>query len=263
MRLLRIEWFKIRPFRLFWILMAIYLVVLVIMMLGFEAVIMHEMKQKLGFSTSFSLYKFPKVWHYLSYLASWFQMIPAIIMVTLVYNEITYKTFRQQIIDGLSRREVFMAKLWLGVILCLITTAVVFIIGMIMGLIKTPYFDVGMMFSQIEFIPAFFVEMLGFTMFSLLLSLWIQRAGIVIGIIFLYSFLAEPILSYYTGQYVHEYATLLLPLKSIGHVIPFPFFNFNSIGDALSISLPDLGAAVAYTGLYAGLAYRVIARRAW
>ena len=58
-----------------------------------------------GLVSSFNPYDFDKTWQTTSYATGWLLMLPALLLIILVTNEFTYRTNRQNIIDGWSRQE--------------------------------------------------------------------------------------------------------------------------------------------------------------
>ncbi|MFK5098226.1 hypothetical protein, partial [Klebsiella pneumoniae] len=64
---------------------------------------------------------FPEVWQTVAYFSSFFVLLPSILVIMLVTNEYTYKTHRQNIIDGWSRNEFLLSKLIDVAIISLVT----------------------------------------------------------------------------------------------------------------------------------------------
>ena len=63
-----------------------------------------------GFSIK-GLYQFPNIWTFFPWVASWFNLFLAIVIIVLVGNEFSFRTFRQNVIDGLSRNDLIKGKL--------------------------------------------------------------------------------------------------------------------------------------------------------
>ena len=58
-------------------------------------------------------FNFPTVWDYLGYAGNWLVFFfLGLISVFIVVNEVSYKTFRQNVITGLTRRKYFLAKVY-------------------------------------------------------------------------------------------------------------------------------------------------------
>ncbi|HEY4154757.1 MAG TPA: ABC transporter permease, partial [Puia sp.] len=100
---LRIEWMKVKNYRTFWILTGI----IVVCIPAFNYVIFDVTNNTFpkinGQSILGSPFSFPNVWKTVPYNAGLLLFIPAILIITLITNEFTYRTHRQNIIDGWSR----------------------------------------------------------------------------------------------------------------------------------------------------------------
>ncbi|MES1161281.1 MAG: ABC transporter permease, partial [Bacteroidota bacterium] len=132
-QLLRVEWMKVRNYRTFWILLAITLLSIP----GFSYMLFNIMdnsfpKQK-GKSILGSPFGFPDVWQTVSWNSSLLFIIPAILIITLTTNEFTYKTHRQNIIDGWSRRQFVSVKLIEVLLLSVLATIAVFLTAFLFG----------------------------------------------------------------------------------------------------------------------------------
>src|ERR1700753_3570998 len=132
---LRIEWMKVRSYRTFWILLAIT----VLSIRGINYMLYNVMNNSFpkvkGRSILGSPFAFPDVWQTTSWNASLLFIIPAILIITLVTNEYTYKTHRQNIIDGWSRQQFVLVKMIEVLLLSVVCTIVVVITSIAFGVI--------------------------------------------------------------------------------------------------------------------------------
>ena len=62
------------------------------------------------------IFNFPYIWHFNTYVAAFFKIFLAIVIVSMMANEYTYGTLKQNLIDGLSKKEFVLSKikLYLG-----------------------------------------------------------------------------------------------------------------------------------------------------
>src|SRR5215469_2405622 len=101
---LLVEWLKLRRYRTFWILMAMTLLSIP----GLTYLLFDLMKNSFpkgaGKAILGSPFAFPDVWQTVSWNSTLLFILPAILLITLTTNEFTYKTHRQNIIDGWSRQ---------------------------------------------------------------------------------------------------------------------------------------------------------------
>lgn len=252
LRLLRIELIKALNFKALWYLFLIYITALGIILFGVEAFIndiIGEGGRNLPISLpKMSLYTFPLVWHNLTYLAGFFKVFPAIIIIILVTNEYSYKTIRQQVITGLSRNEIFLAKLSLILITSFLMAILVGIFGLILGIRNTETLELGVILDKSEFLLAYMFEVFAYTSFAYLIATLVKRSGFAIGVLLLWAYIAEPILAYYLNGDWSDF----LPLSSIGNLIRIP----NS--QLMKIFGIEFQEYIAYTDFYIAFAYAVL-----
>ena len=58
------------------------------------------------------IFNFPFIWHFNSFMASWLKIFLAIVIVSIVANEYSYNTLKQNLIDGLSKKEFILSNFW-------------------------------------------------------------------------------------------------------------------------------------------------------
>lgn len=183
-KLLRIEWLKIKNYNAFIILTSFFA-------LGVIAInyIIYSVNKNM-FSQSgaaqmlppFSPYSFDKTWQTTSYATGWILLLPALLIIILVTNEFSYRTHRQNIIDGLSRKQFVDVKIVMTLIAALGATLMVVITALVFGWASGTAFSLNG-FSHVGF---FFVKALTYNMVALLIGVLIRRTGFAIGIFFIY-----------------------------------------------------------------------------
>jgi len=57
------------------------------------------------------IFNFPYIWHFNTYIASILKFFLAVVIVSMMANEYTYGTLKQNLIDGLSKKEFIQSKL--------------------------------------------------------------------------------------------------------------------------------------------------------
>lgn len=131
-QLLKTEWLKVKNYRTFWILSALYL--LSIWGINYIVyVIQHEVytNKDAGNAANMLLgtppYDFPLVWQTATNVSSYLLFIAGLIMIISLTNEFSFKTHRQNIIDGATRTEFIITKLICGLIVALASTLFVFL----------------------------------------------------------------------------------------------------------------------------------------
>lgn len=169
----------------------------------------------------FNPYEFKYIWETVSYTSGYLLILPSMLLIILVTNEYTFRTNRQNIIDGWSRVQFLHVKIALAVLFALISTILVVIVGLVFGLSTKS--ELG--FSHFSYVGYFFLKALSYNLFALMLAFMIRKTGFSIGVFFIYMG-AENILS----QMLDGYS---MYLKKNNHL------DLGSIGDYLPLSASD------------------------
>lgn len=263
LHLLSIDLKKMTSYRTFWVVCALYFLTL-----GFTTASGMEFLKWLvskgaQFGTEINinripLYHFPDVWQNLIYISGFFKIILAFMVVISVTNEFTYRTIRQNIIDGLSRTEFLVSKILTNVLLSVLSCVMVFVIALATGLIYTPDIEFQSIFSDIDFMAAYFLEVFAFLSFTLMLSLFIQRSGLTIVVLCLAAML-EAIIRANVDDTI-PWAIQFFPMESISNLvsIPFPKYVFQEVQDY--VSLTSVLIAAVWTLLFNYLGYLKLAK---
>ncbi|HEY5917101.1 MAG TPA: ABC transporter permease subunit, partial [Chryseolinea sp.] len=170
------------------------------------------------------LYHFPDVWLNLVWWSGFFKVLLGIMTVISITNEYTYRTIRQNIIDGLSRWQFLLSKILTNVLLSLASVILVFLIALVTGFIYTPDINWKYVFTDLEFYPAYFLEIFTFLSFALMLGIFIQRSGLTI-IILLLSYMLEAIVKANIDDYF-PWLVRFFPMESISALVPLPFYRY-------------------------------------
>jgi len=246
LHLLKIDLKKLTSYRTFWIVCGLYFITI-----GFSTASgMEFLKWLASFIEGFGqqinvnripLYHFPDVWLNLVWWAGLFKVLVGIMTVISITNEYTYRTLRQNIIDGLSRWEFLLSKMLTNFLLSVLSVLLIFFIAMIAGFIYTPEINWQYVFTDLEFFPAYLLEVFAFLSYALMLGIFIQRSGLTI-ILLLLSFLLEFIIKARIDDYV-PWLIPFFPMESISNLVkdPLPRYWFQPIQDYID----PLGVAIA------------------
>lgn len=182
--LLRIEWLKLKhygAFKIIFLLFAIgiFLTNYIVYSVNTNFI---EKSGQMGTIIGFTPYSFYNTWQTTSYASGFLLILPAMLMIIFVTNEYTYKTSRQNIIDGWSRSEFINIKLVLALILAVISTILVFISASVFGLFSGTDFSMNH-FSHVGF---FFLKALSYNVIAVFISILLKRTGFAIGLYFIY-----------------------------------------------------------------------------
>ncbi len=262
-RLLKIDLAKIRSYRTFWVLFGIYFVFLIVITSsGMEA-----LKWLAAKGADFGdfdiqkvpLYHFPDVWQNLTYVAKHFRILIGIFIIISVTNEFSYKTIRQNVIDGMNRAEFIGSKVLFIFGFSMLSTLVVFFIGISLGSIYSPESEMQFMFKHVEFIPAYFLSTFNYLLLMMVIALIVKRAGLSIVILLIYPVL-ESIIKVPLPDNL-EYLTEYLPFSALSNLIDFPFqkYVFMEIRD--TVAWKDVWINIAYIPILISIGYQTIANK--
>lgn len=260
MKLLSVEWLKIRKYKTFWVLTGLFAALLPFW--NFQ-ILNGVIKMGDGSINLFSqAYGFPSVWSNFGWWGSIFVLFLSILVITLTCNEYSFRTHRQNVIDGWSRLSFFHAKVALVSALSVATTLFVFIVGALFGISVSGSSD-GM-FSGLEKLGYFFLLVLNYLGAGLFIALWIRKSGLAISIFLLYALIIEvaagATLNHLTGTKWGNF----LPLQSSDELLPFPLMRMAGAMLGSSTAFPDYAyviASTAWIAIYYFAGRRIVLNR--
>jgi len=222
LRTLKIEWMKVKNYRTFWILLAITIVSIPAFNYTIYDLTDNSFPKMRGQSIFGSPFAFPDTWQTVSWVSTQLFIIPAILIITLTCNEFTYRTHRQNIIDGWSRSQFIYVKLFEVLLLSVLTTIVVFCTSIYFGTVLNKLPENASLFSNTRFVFFYFVQMISYSVIAFLLSTLIKRAGLSMGIFFIYMVMEQFVVSILRNKYNAKWVDYL-PEEVTDKLIPQPF----------------------------------------
>jgi ABC-2 type transport system permease protein len=182
--LLRIEWLKIKNYTAFKVIAIFFLVGIVLANIftyyGYQKVSANTPAG--DFIGTFNPYSFTSTWQTTSYVSGFLLILPAMLILMLVTNEYTYRTNRQNIIDGWSRGEFIGVKLMMAFLFALVSTIVVFVTALSFA----AYTKTSFSFNSVSHVGYFFLKAVTYNMFAVLISVLVKKTGFAIGLFFIY-----------------------------------------------------------------------------
>ena len=267
----KLEWLKLKHYRFFWILIVMYLLALFIIC-TFGVFFLEWLKrQGADFDgidpTLLPIYDFPDIWQNTTYLASFVKVILAFIVIISATNDISYLTMRQNIIDGISKKEFLLSKLSLIIFLALFSTFFLFVIGFINGSIYSHVWGPEYIYDEFEFLLAYLFDIIVFCSFALILALIIKKAGFAIVFLFLYSLMFEPILTLiltdapWSRDTIWADIAMYFPVKSMNGLIPVPYpkYIFREIED--NVPMQAILSSTAWLVIFQWSIYRFLVKK--
>ena len=228
-----------------------------------------------GFSTDY-LYQFPNIWEYFPWVASWFNLLLAILIIVMTGNEYSFRTFRQHVIDGFSRSQLLSGKVFLILMIGVYSLVMVLFFSLVFGFIFSNDYSGGVLFRKSYILLVYFVQAVAYMSAGFFLAILFRSTALGIIIFILYRLIIEPVIRLFFPQQVRLY----FPMKSISNLTPLPEFLSISSGkeagdpaaDSLSFRemglmaedlpvLANMGLALGYTAIFIFLAWLMLQKR--
>jgi len=266
--LLRTEWLKMRKYNAFWWILGItalsYPGVNFIFYQAYKDLTNNPTQlgqyAKMGLGDPFS---FPEVWHTAAFSSSIFVFIPAVIIIMFISNEYSFRTHRQNIIDGWSRNQFISSKLMDVLIITLIITLLYIIFCLVCGF-ANPTAIHNNAWSKSYYIGLFALQTFAQLSLAFLVGFLIRKAFLALGVFLFYFVILENIFIGIMYRYDISFRDYL-PVEISDKLIPPPAF-FGSINpDRYQKALDQVNLHILLTILLTavvwGICYRINNRR--
>lgn len=227
------------------------------------------------------IFNFPYIWHFNTYMAAIFKFFLLLVIVSMMANEYSYKTLKQNLIDGLSKKEFILSKFYTVIAFAFISTIFVFIVSLILGAIYSDFNEIAIMFSDLDYLFAFFVKLLGFFSFGLFLGVLIKRSAFAVAAMIVWLIIESLIKGYLYWNFrnvktgVEEAVNSIMqffPLESMANLIKEPFTRLgavksvaNQIGENFtkdySVSLFNIAIVLIWTAIFIYSSYALLKKR--
>lgn len=274
MRLLQIELHKMRYSRASKVLLIIYF------SLFFSIAIFSSIRFKIG-PVDFQLadqgiFNFPLIWHFNTYFASILKIFLAVVIVSMMSIEYSNSTLKQNLIDGLSKKEFILSKFYSILLFSAASTLLVFLVSLVLGLIFSVYNEPGIIFSRMEYLIGYFVKLTAFFSFCLFLAVLVRRSAFALGALFVWWIvegIIRGIISFQVrSQTFNDWITPLLPLESMSNLVRQPFTKLGAVKTTLdtvdpsmkfdsNLYWPQILIALTWTGVFISLSYWLLKKR--
>ena len=257
-RLIKIDLRKYARNRTFWVLSALYGVLVIFVFVVMESfmnhIVTHVGKNAPVAIPEFSLYSFPYVWHNLTFLAGFFKIFLALIVIIFITNEFNYKTIRQNIMSGMSRVEFLLSKVIFVFFIALAASLILFFSALLLGFFHTEHLTPALVFSKMYFVPAYFLEVSTFLLLALMFAFLLQKQGLAIGLFALYYYVIEPMVAFRLPENVARF----LPVKMITRLIDVPnssLMKLFGVHFSESVSWTGVAGCVVYAFVFVAVVY--------
>lgn len=258
LRLIKIEYLKLKHSKSMWVLVTLYL--LAVVGISLSAGLFLEYLADQGISrrgidpTIFPIYDFEDIWHNLAYLGYFFKIFPAFLIVISICNEFSYKTHRQNIIDGLSRTEFFLSKLSFAAFLAILSALLLLVLGLVLGYARSDTTSASAIFRHIGFVPAHAFQLFLYFLFAMFAAIVIRKTGYTIVFLLMYTMMIEPVAWAFLHYKEVPFADYL-PLESISAIVPFPFARYILLETQNHLSIKSLAVGAAWGMVFSGFIF--------
>ena len=222
------------------------------------------------------IFNFPYIWHFNGFIGAWFKIFLAVVIVSMTANEYSNKTIKQNLIDGLSKRE-FLHSKWIMIsAFSGISTLFIFVVALILGLMYSNYTELGIIFSDLEYLLAYFLKLVAFFAFCLFLGTAIKRSAFALGFLGVWQMfegICYGLLKWKSPSWIDaDQMFRLFPLNAMSNLIPEPFTRLSAVrtlaeqvGEVMQINSAvrfwDIVIVVLWSYIFYFLTYRLLKRR--
>ncbi|NND10619.1 MAG: ABC transporter permease [Flavobacteriaceae bacterium] len=272
LRLLQIELQKL------WLNRTSKVLIFISFVLPFTVLVLSSIKINFfGFFTlelgELGIFNFPIVWHITTFFASQFKFFFAIVVVSMIGNEFSNKTIKQNLIDGLSKKEFILSKFYTIVFFSLAATILIGLATLLIGLYYSSYNEFRIIIMEIEFLLAYFVKLVGFFSFCLFTAMWIKRSAFALAFLFITFILEWIFFGLIAWQAdstdIAEKVQNFFPLKSMYKLIDQPiqrivmtkFPEKTEIAYDYAVHFHEIAIVLAWTALFIFLSFRLLKKR--
>ena len=225
--LIRTEWLKMKKYNAFWWIMGItalsYPGINYIFYLGYQNIIGQPSEAsryaKLALGNPFA---FPEVWHTAAFFSSCFVFIPAVVVIMLICNEYSFRTHRQNIIDGWSRNQFISSKLTDVFLISFLITILYTIVSLVTGYANQERL-IQDTWGQSKYIGLFFLQTFSQLSIAFLIGFLVKKAFLALGIFLFYFIILENIAVGFI-DWKGSSAGNYLPLEISDKLVPRPGF---------------------------------------
>ena len=222
------------------------------------------------------IFNFPYIWHFNTFIAALLKIFLAIIIVSMMANEYTYKTIKQNLIDGLSKKEFIASKFLTVVFFSLISTLFVCVISMILGTVYSDYTEIGIVLTDLRFLIAYFIKLIGFFSFCLFAGVLVKRSAFALGFLILWQMFEGFIRGVIRWKLFDGETTDAImgffPLNAMFNVLKEPFSRLsavqsvaNQIGEKVSLNyqttLLEMAVVIIWTAVFVWGSYAIVKNR--
>lgn len=279
-RLLKLEILKNLNYRPFKIFTALYFIILIaLLFIGLVDIRITD-----SFTLNLKnqgIYNFPGIWNFTTYIVALFKIFLGLIIIFSITQEFNNRMFKQNIIDGLSRKEFIASKMLTICLFTLFSTLIVFFLTLFIGYQYSESTEAKLVTEELFFIGNYFLKLFTFFTFLMFLSILLKKSMFVFLSFFGWWILEaiiggiEAFFKLAGGQGPAGLASQnkfffsnLLPLNAMSELIPNPLMRLKfaaMFGGKYEYHFPveSFVACILWTIIFTLCSYYLLKKRDW
>ncbi len=219
------------------------------------------------------IFNFPLIWHIIPFFASYFKLFFALIVVSMIANEYSNRTVKQNLIDGLSKKEFLLSKFYFILVYTALSTLFIAIATLLIGLIHSSHTDLSIIMMDIEFVAAYFFKLLGFFSLCLFMAVLIKRSAFALGAMVVTAFVEliiyENLQWNWANEEIATNVMMFAPFTALYNLINQPIQRIIMISSPDKMNLAydyavhwyEIVIIIAWTTLYLCASYWLLKKR--
>jgi len=177
----------------------------------------------------------------------------------------------------LSKREFILSKFLTVLLFAIISTLFLFIVSIILGYSFSDYTEISIVFSDMEYLLAYFIKLTGFFAFCLFLGILVKRSAFALGFLFVWWIFESIVYGVLTWRIfrdsdIAQNIVQFFPLASMSNLVVEPFSRLNIIQTAATqtgyemnkdygVHWYQLLIVILWTCLFVYLSYTLLKKR--
>lgn len=224
------------------------------------------------------IFNFPYIWHFNTYIAAILKLFLAIVIVSMMANEYSYGTLKQNLIDGMSKKEFIQSKFLTVILFAFGSTVFIFIMSLILGYSFSSYNEIGIVFSDLEYLLAYFIKLVAFFSFCLFLGILVKRSAFALGFLFVWNIIEGISIglmkwNFFKDTDVAANVSQFFPLESMSNLIKEPFSRLSvikNVGETIggkafekdyTVHYYEILIVLIWTGIFVFMSYKILKKR--
>ncbi|GAA4897136.1 hypothetical protein GCM10023311_22390 [Flaviramulus aquimarinus] len=190
----------------------------------------------------------------------------------MIGNEYSNKTIKQNLIDGLSKKEFILSKFYTIVFFSLLSTILISLISFCVGLYYSSYTEASIIFRETEFLMAYFIKLIAFFSLCLFFGMLVKRSAFALAFLFILYILEWIIFGLLTWKLdsgLAEKIQNFFPLKSMYKLIDQPFQRIamtkfpdkTDLAYDYAVHWYEFAIVIFWTALFVFLSLRLLKKR--